>query len=946
MQARQFLQTVLSDDGYYCGYGIKFGTPKRTDQRFFTSIDELVEYTGNLASAEWNAYFALSTFHDNKTRTQANAKFLKSFFVDLDQGETKSYKSQRDCVSALREFCQQNSFPRPLMVNSGRGIHAYWPLTEHVEQSVWTPVAERFKAFLAQKKLYGDPAVTADSARILRMPDTLSFKDNPPLPVMVVSPNAEAISFTEFAALLGNVQAPAAPTKQTYIPRQMDDVTQALSGSYTSEFKLILKKTIAGRGCAQIARVVKEQATLEEPMWRAGLSIAKFCVDGDKAIHKISMGHPEYDPQATYDKADLIKGPYTCATFESYSPGVCDKCPHKGNIKSPITLGRVVLEATEEDNVVSDVPEIAAFAPKQPYVIPTYPEPYFRGKAGGVFKRAKNKEGDPIQVAIYHNDFYVVRRLQDPDDGEAILFRLHLPQDGVREFTVPLVSLLSKDEFRRNVAPNGVAVIDMEGLMAYVTAWVNKLQANAKADQAQRQFGWANDSLEGFVVGDKEIKADRIEHNPPSSATARFFPAFQSRGSLDEWKKIMDFYNRPGMEMHQYVIGLGFGSPLMRFHVQNASLFHIYSSDPGLGKTTAMMAAASIWGNPEAIMSREGDTINSKFNRAEVYKNIFFPIDEMTNIAPKDASDFLYQTTGGQQRNRMSSRNNEERTRGMPWHLLICSTGNSSLLERVSLYKAVPKAEATRVLEYNAKAFNFDTKTETDDLGDLLYNNYGHACVPYMQYTMANMTKVMELCKSTQAKLDGIAGLMQPHRFWSAQSTCAISGLMIAKQLGLVQFSIQNVVKWWSEMIADAKARLNGMEGTVEETLTNYLSENYNNILRIKSTADARTGEVDPLVIPDATPRMTLVARYEYDLKKMYLLPKPLREWCGKHHVNYIAFLNKLKAGDTAATIRKMRISKGTRLNLPPADVIELNCAFMDNGLEQQFSTSGTTTAI
>jgi hypothetical protein len=949
MQARQFLETVLSNQGYYCGYGIKLGSD-RVQQKFFTSLEALETYTESLVEAGWNAYFALATFENSGSRTQNNAKHLKSFFIDIDAGEGKPYADPVDCIRALKSFCSANKFPRPTMVGSGRGVHAYWSLDEPIEAALWTPVAEQFKALLASEGMRVDPAVTADSARILRMPGTLNFKSDPALEVSLLSPIAAPVAFTAFAALVAHAPAPVINKLAvgSFVPREMNDVNQALSGSYISVFKNILEKTAAGRGCEQIKRVIEEASTLDEPMWRAGLSIAKFCTDGGKAIHRISKAHPGYTFEATEAKAELIKGPYTCATFDNYSPGICEKCPHKNAIKSPIALGREVQEASDEDNVVLDVPEVANFVAKQTYVIPKYPVPYFRGKAGGVFKRAKDKQGDPIEVPVYHNDFYVLKRLNDPDAGEAVVMRLHLPQDGVREFTVPLVSLLSKDEFRRHVAPHGLAVIDMEGLMAYVSAWVNNLQANAKAEKAHRQFGWVDSRYDSFIVGDKDIRSDRVDHNPPSSATVKMFGTFQTKGTLEGWNNVMDFYNRPGLEMHQFVIGLSFGSPLMQFATQHACVFHIYSPDPGLGKTTAMLAGASIWGNPDEIMSHERDTIASKFNRTEIYKNIFHPIDELSNIHPKEASDFLYQTTGGHQRNRMSGKSNEERYRGDPWHLNICTTGNTSLLDRVSMYKAIPKAEATRVLEYQAKAFVFEAKTETDALNRYLSNNYGHACVPYLQYIMQDVDGAQKLFQQTQEKLDLIGDLSQPHRFWSAQAASAFTGLIIARRAGLVKFSIPPIIKWWAETIQKAKERLLGMEGSIEETLTAYLAENYNNILRIKSTSDARTpNQDDALIIPDSTPRMTLVARYEYDIKRLYLLPKPFREWCNKQQIHYPSLYDKLRSGSTSGQMKKVRISRGTRLNLPPADCVVLDCSqFMDEEMEQSIASAAIGNAI
>lgn len=954
MQTQEFLTSVLSGEGFYCVFGARKETytdkegveqeREKKIQKFYPTLDTVCEAADNLAQEGFNAYFGLATFKTGENRKAENAMQFKSFFLDLDCRPGKEFPSKQEAIAELRRFCKATKLPRPTLVDSGGGVHVYWPLTQAVDAEDWWTVAEQLKSLCQLHGLEADPSVTSDRARVLRVPGTFNFKDTPPTTVTVLGDMSAPVEFDAFKALMGEIPV----TAKNFVPKVMDEVTNALAGNYTNSFKLIVQKTAAGRGCDQIRKIIQEQATISEPLWRAGLSVAKFCVDGEKAIHKISSGHPEYHPVATNEKAALIKGPYTCDKFNEYSPGICENCKFRGKIKSPIVLGREVQEATEEDSIVEDVPENVE-APKQTYVIPKYPEPFFRGKAGGIFKRMKNKEGDPIDVPIYHNDFYVVRRLRDPDVGEAIVMRLHLPKDGVREFTVPLASILSKDEFRKHMAAHGVAVIKMEELMAYTASWVNKLQATAQADEARRQFGWTDEMMSSFVVGSKEIRADRIDHNPPANSTVKMFPHFQSKGTLEGWKKIMDFYNRPGMEMHQYIIGLSFGSPFMQFVPQCASLFHVHSQDPGLGKTTAMMAGASVWGNPELILLREADTHATKMNRAEAYKNIFLPIDEMTNVHPKEASDFLYQLTGGMQRNRMSQHTNQERTRGETWHTNACSTGNTSLLARVRMYKAIPKAEATRVLEYEAQKFHFDTKAETDELGQTMYAHYGHACIPFMQYILANLEEVRELFLSTQARIDKAAGLSQPHRFWSVQAASGITGLLVAKRLGLVNFKVADVVAWLIKVIERAKQEIETMSGTLEDTLTSYLAENYNNILRIKSTDDARTGgdALEHLIIPDATPRISLVARYEYDVKKMYLLPKPLREWCAKQQINYQSFVDSLRTGSTRAVNKKVRMGKGTHMNLPPSDAIVIDCTeFMSDEVEQTLAAAHVATTL
>ena len=125
-------------------------------------------------------------------------------------------------------------------------------------------------------------------------------------------------------------------------------------------------------------------------------------------------------------------------------------------------------------------------------------------------------------------------------------------------------------------------------------------------------------------------------------------------------------------------------------------------------------------------------------NRGEVYHSLPWAIDEITNIAPKVASDLLYQFTDGMQRNRMSQSGNVERVRGRPWKLMAVTTGNTSIIERVCLAKSMPKAEAARVLEcYVPDIKNrFKTKKETDDFEEGLKANYGHAGIVFIQCVM------------------------------------------------------------------------------------------------------------------------------------------------------------------------------------------------------------------
>jgi hypothetical protein len=179
-----FLSSVLAPDGMYCVVGLKKGAPRQTFVETLEEIDGVVE---GLLSQGFDAYFGCAKYlNASEGRTAQNAKWFKSFWLDLDCGENKPYETQAQAIDALKEFVQTTGLPRPTLVNSGRGVHAYWALTETIFYNDWKPTAEAFKKFCASYNLYADPAVTADAARILRIPETLNFKDSPPKPVDVM----------------------------------------------------------------------------------------------------------------------------------------------------------------------------------------------------------------------------------------------------------------------------------------------------------------------------------------------------------------------------------------------------------------------------------------------------------------------------------------------------------------------------------------------------------------------------------------------------------------------------------------------------------------------------------------------------------------------------------------------------------------------------------------
>ena len=509
--------------------------------------------------------------------------------------------------------------------------------------------------------------------------------------------------------------------------------------------------------------------------------------------------------------------------------------------------------------------------------------------------------------------------------------RLHLPKDGVREFTIPLTSVTSRDEFRKQMSMQGVAVPRVEELMKYTLDWVNELQSKDEADEAHKQFGWVGSGFDSFVLGNQHILENDIDFNPPSSQTLSLFPIFEPKGTMEQWRKNMDFYNKDGFELHQYVVGTAFGSALMQDSPFHCATLHLHSKESGIGKTTSMIVGASLWGDPDELVMDQNTTLNFRMHRGEIYHNLPFYIDEITEMKPYEVSQLAYSMSSGKQKGRLAGSANAERYRGDPWKFLAVTTGNVSVIERVSAYKAMPEAESQRIMEVKVdKLFHKSSDTMAQEAFlDSVCNNYGHAGPIFVQHVIQNKDSIRSLTDSIKEKVISAAGLTSKNRFWTAHVSYTLAGLILAKRLGFHDYDIQNIFKFAIWMLKLNQNAVSDMSLNAQDILNDYINEHWNNVLWIKSTDDLRKGQggaLDSLIVPEAMPRGKLVARYETDIKKAYLLPKPLRDWCVDQQINYGSLLQDLTEQMNAKKI-KMRLSKGTHMQLPPAQVLAVDCA-------------------
>jgi len=945
MNTKQFLSTVLGEDGFYCIYGMR-RSDNNMSCKFYSSIDSITAKALDFDHEGYDVYYALGTFVEDNNRQADNVQQMRSFYLDIDCGPNKPYPTKQDGVKALRSFCKQFSLPIPtITVDSGGGLHTYWALDKPCTRAEWQPIADRLKKACLDNGFEIDRAVTADAARILRLPNSRNFKFDVPAEVKVLGNMNDLIVLEEFAALLPYADMMPVLQERNYTEQDRENAKNLAGNNLVKKFSNIIVKDAAGKGCAQIRRALFEPNTLSYNDWTHVLSVAKHCEEPE-AIHLVSQGYEGYSHDETEKVAASLHSPHLCSTFEGDNPKGCEGCPLKGRIKSPINLSYEIKEATEEDNVIQ-IPDPAATVsadsglfdnaeesleevPTVDYTIPTYPAPYFRGAHGGVYIRIYNKETEEKEeVAIHENDLYLTKRLLDPIDGPTFEFRHHTKLEGIVSFVIKGTDLTSKDECRKALGRNDIHLLKLDNMMNYIQAWVKALiERNNKLVEAKTQFGWTDD-MKSFVVGDREIFADRVEENPASGFTAQYIPMFKKRGSLEGWKKAMQFYEQPGMEPHQFMVATGIGSILMSF-IPNirGCINHVYSPESGYGKSTGMIVAASMWANPEEYIMNGQSTANSIWNRAEVMKNLPIYIDEATNMEGDDISDIAYAVTSGKQKTRMTNGGtNKERYQGKAWALMLGSNGNASFVDGLAKIKQIPKGEIQRVIETRLEKLDIPDEL-TLELNTTVVNNHGWAGEAIVQEILKNPEKAKDLVFKLRKLVIARAGLTDQNRNWSANAACNLAAAVLAKRCGMWNINVDALCDWTIARLVYMKSLDSALDVDIHDLIRNYYFEKQGQIIRIKSTQDGRSkdssGLIETLVNPEKLPHYSWVGRYEYDIKQLYILIKPFKEWCRK-----LKLTPSIVEEDIIKHMRgekkKVHLGKGTTVNIGTVYVLSLS---------------------
>lgn len=337
-------------------------------------------------------------------------------------------------------------------------------------------------------------------------------------------------------------------------------------------------------------------------------------------------------------------------------------------------------EANNAGTATNNPPEntLPAPAPKpkakrlhQDSVTCSYAGGRFDVSSHGVYFIGTDKDGNEQPERWICSCLSVVAKTRDAKSGEWGRLLEWRDDDRVRhQWAMPL-ELLQSDgtDMRRELARMGLSIAPGKAqrdlLASYVQVW--PVEHRARCVERLGWYGSVYVTPAESIGQDDEIVVFQNAH--------AIDPALSSAGTLDEWRGSVARLSA-GNSRLVFALSAAFAGPLAEIAGEDSGGFHLRGSSSS-GKTTALKAAASIWGDPNTYPRLWRATANGLEGLAALHNDGLLILDELSQIDPKEAGEAAYLLANGQGKAR-ASRTGEAR-QAARWRLLFLSAGEESL---------------------------------------------------------------------------------------------------------------------------------------------------------------------------------------------------------------------------------------------------------------------------
>ena len=734
-----------------------------------------------------NIYYGVGTY-EQSDRKRPVAK--RALYLDLD---SKDFGSKAGALQELAAFLRATGVvPPSIYVDSGRGIHVYWCFDRDLDVASWRTLAGRLKESCASAGFRADPPVTADAARILRVPGTLNHKESPALSCRVLKDTG--VSYDPGSIL---------PVRNANVPAHLaalgaavgaDDLDYAPgSASYPA---VPYYGTEIARKCGVMAEAVATGGKdHSEPNWRHLLSLLTFCEDGKELIHAISDKHPGYNADATEKKFAQVMQlkldgklkPILCSTFASYKGSICAACPFNGNIKTPMILGK--LEATQ------------------------YLPGNYRMSDFSIERLVK--KGDAENPEVWHTAFpYRIVDVEVFDHGRGkgkqIQFTCVSKRETVKIDLDSFVLHGQGDGLMQ--ALNGAGLwIQAEQLTEFkriMTSWLRRM-SDVKANVVMEMpgLGWGKrNGVDVFAAGGQVFGPDgktwEFYHADPT-----MIKTYKPKGDPIVWKTAAQALAADPRQAAVTTLLTAFAAPLVVFAGVKGLTFSLYSADSGTGKTSVLRTAQAVWGQPTSGMAMVNDTQLSVIRKLGFLNTIPAYWDELRSADTlKQFVQTIFTLGQGREKSRLTSAIKQQDS--STWDTLVTVASNEMLSDHIDSFIKNSDSGRLRLFEVSLPHVMNPNPAISRAFSDL-EANYGHACLEWGMYLAKNRAAVAATVTRFQSEVRGSVGSGSNERFWIAFVACILAAAEHVNLSGILSIDEAKLRQW---ILAEFLAQQTGVK--------------------------------------------------------------------------------------------------------------------------------------
>ena len=289
----------------------------------------------------------------------------------------------------------------------------------------------------------------------------------------------------------------------------------------------------------------------------------------------------------------------------------------------------------------------------------------------GVFFIGTDKDGSELSPLWLSSTLHVCAMTRDAKSAEWGRLLKWCDKDGVpHQWALPS-ELMQGDsaDFRRELVRLGLTISPnrkaREMLEHYLQVW--PIEARARCVDRLGWHGSVYVTPAESIGQDDEIVVFQNAH--------AIEPAFSAAGRVEEWRDSVGKL-AAGNSRLVFALSVAFAGPLADVVGEDSGGFH-FRGGSSSGKTTALKAAASVWGCPNAYPRLWRATANGLEGLAALHNDGLLILDELSQIDPKEAGEAAYLLANGQGKARASRTGTARQS--ARWRLLFLSAGEESL---------------------------------------------------------------------------------------------------------------------------------------------------------------------------------------------------------------------------------------------------------------------------